>query len=131
LRTIRSKWKGARALWIAAALVAIGGGTWRAWGQANRPAAAPYEVEVVSLFRHGFEPAEISRPAGPFLLVIRSYDHDSDHGFDAASGDQGVLPAAMNKDQFRWTGLVSLGAGDHVLQDHDRAERHLKITIRQ
>jgi len=127
LKTIRSKWSVINAFFL---VVALSGGARLAWGQANGPALAPYEVEVVSLFRHGFEPAEISRPTGPFLLVIRSYDHDSDHAFDAAAADQGILPAGMTKDQFRWFGLVTLTGGDHVLQDHDRAERRLKITIR-
>ena len=119
-----------RTLCLVLAAMAVLGGAWRGWAQASGPAPAPYEVEVVSLFRHGFEPAEIARPAGPFLLVIRSYDHDSNHVFDAAAADQGVLPAGMDKDQFRWVGLVSLAAGDHVLQDHDQAGRRLKITIR-
>jgi hypothetical protein len=117
----------ARAFWVAAAL---SGGAWQAWAQANGPTPAPYEVEVVSLYAHGFEPAEISRPQGPFLLVIRSYDHRGDHAFDAAATDQEALPAAMKKDQFRWFGLVNLGSGDHVLQDHNQADRHLTITIR-
>ena len=127
MRTIRSKWSVAAAVCVA---VAFSGGAWSAWAQANGPAAAPYEVEVVSLYPQGFEPAEISRPQGPFLLVIRSYDHTSDHAFDAAAADQGVLPAAMKKDQFRWFGLVNLASGDHVLQDHDHAGRHLTITMR-
>jgi hypothetical protein len=125
---MRSKWGKAVA---AAALVALSGGAWRVRGQNNGPAPAPYEVELVALFRHGFEPAEISRPQGRFLLVIRSYDHDSDHAFDAAAADQGVLPALIEKDRFRWFGLVDLKPGDHVLQDHGRADRQLKITIRQ
>ncbi len=112
------------------AVVALSGGAWRLGAQANGPAAAPYEVEVVSLFPHGFEPAEISRPQGPFLLVTRSYDHRDGHAFDAAAGDQGVLSAAMPKDQFRWVGLVNLASGEHVLQDHDHAERQLTIMIR-
>lgn len=125
MRIIRSKWSAARAVCL---VMALSGAGWQVWAQANGP--APYEVEVVSLFPHGFEPAEISRPQGPFLLVIRSYDHRNDHAFDAAAADQGVLPATMKKDQFRWFGLVNLASGDHVLQDHDRAERHLRITIR-
>jgi hypothetical protein len=85
---------------------------------------------VVSLFGHGFEPAEISRPQGPFLLVIRNYDHSGDHAFDVPSGDLQILPAVIEKDRFRWIGLVNLLPGDHLLQDHDRAQRRLKITIR-
>jgi hypothetical protein len=87
-------------------------------------------VEVVSLFPQGFEPATVSRPQGLFLLVIRSYDHAGDHAFDAAAADQGVLPVAIKKDQFRWFGQVNLASGDHVLQDHDQANRRLTITIR-
>jgi hypothetical protein len=98
--------------------------------QASGPAPAPYEVEVISMFPHGFEPAEISRPQGPFLLVIRNYDHEGDHAFDVASGDVQILPPLIEKDRFRWIRLVNLQPGDHLLQDHQRAERHLKITIR-
>ena len=116
--------------WAAAAV--LSGSTWLAAAQSNGPppAPGPYEVEVVSLFRHGFEPAEISRPQGPFLLVIRSYDHDSDHAFDAPATDQEVLPGLIEKGRFRWTRLVDLATGEHVLQDHAHAERRLKITIR-
>ena len=103
-------------------------------GPAQRGAQAPVqaqgEVEVIRLLRHGFEPAEISRPRGPFLLVIKSYDHEGDHAFDAGASDHGLLPATILRDQERWSGLVDLAAGDHILQDHGRAERHLKITIR-
>jgi hypothetical protein len=125
LRTIRSKWSLGKALSIAALFVVSG----RAWAQSNGPAPAPYQVVVVSMFRHGFEPAEISRPQGPFLLVIRSYDHEGDHAFDAAAADQQALPASIEKDRFHWVGLVDLKPGDHILQDHDRADRRLKITI--
>jgi hypothetical protein len=96
----------------------------------QKPVQAQGEVEVILLLPHGFEPAEISRPQGPFLLVIKSYDHERDHAFDAAAADQGVLPGSIARDQERWTGLVDLKAGDHLLQDHVRGDRYLKITIR-
>lgn len=105
--------------------------SWRiAARQAGSGVQAQAEVEVILLLPRGFEPAHIARPGGPFLLVIKNYDHQGDHALDAASSDQGLLPSTILKDQFRWSGLVNLAAGDHVLQDHGRADRRLTITIR-
>lgn len=118
---------------IFGALVAVTSALLPVLGAAQQPApgSTHYEVQVVSLLPTGFLPAEISRPSGPFVLIIRIYDHSADTLFDLSAGDQRVLPASLSRLRTRWSRVVDLPAGDHLLQDHLHLRRQLRIHIEQ
>jgi hypothetical protein len=69
-------------------------------------------------------------PPGPFLLVIRNYDHRADIAFNVPAADVALLPAQLLKSDDQWTSLVDLALGDHVLQDQANPARQLKITLK-
>lgn len=107
-----------------------GGALSRAAGQTSTKKLSSLEAEVISLLPAGFLPSAISRRAGPFLLIIRNYDHTADLNFDAAPADIGILPGTIFKEQETWSGLVILPSGDHLLKDHSKPARQLKITMK-
>jgi hypothetical protein len=95
-----------------AAASALRGGS----GSSVTKKLSPFQVEVVSPLPGGFIPPAISRPPGPFLLVIRNYDHRADIAFNVPAADVALLPAQLLKSDDQWTSLVNLALGDHVLQ---------------
>ena len=88
------------------------------------------EVELITLRRNGFEPSEIRRPQGSFVL-----------GVDNRSGIEGVelrlerlaggrLPALQTRARkLSWRELVDLPAGEYVLKEANHPEWACAISI--
>src|SRR5712692_8736316 len=73
----------------------------------------PLEVEVVTVSPHGFEPKQIRRPAGPFILLIenRSGLNSIALHLDFTSAvtnvlTVGVLQMQLSRGQLDWMGTV-------------------------
>ena len=96
-------------------------------GDAN---SEPAEVELVTLKPAGFEPSEITRPKGPFILFV-----DDRSGKDSSSlelkrmNSQRVRTVSLNRRKSEWNDVIDLSPGTYVLQDVSNSELRCQITI--
>jgi hypothetical protein len=90
----------------------------------------PAEVELVTLRPAGFEPSEITRPKGPFVLFVddRS-DKDSSSLELKRMNGQRVRDVSLNRRKSEWNEVVDLAPGTYALQDAINSEVRCQITI--
>jgi hypothetical protein len=88
------------------------------------------EVELVTLKPAGFEPAEITRSKGPFVLFVddRSGKDNSSLELNRMNG-QRVRAVGLTRGKSEWNDVVDLAPGTYVLQDASNAELRCQITI--
>jgi hypothetical protein len=88
------------------------------------------EAEIITIRPTGFEPAEITRPAGRFFLTVENRS-----GLDAVnlrlSSENGnhLRDARMSRDEPDWNDLVDLDPGRYLLTEADHANWVCRITI--
>lgn len=100
--------------------------------QTNSKREGP-EAEVIAFKTNGFEPAEITRPRDPFLLVI-----DNRSGIEVSSfeirHEDGSLRHSMQsrRHKLSWQQMLDLPPGRYLLQapDHRGLFCRLNITAR-
>jgi hypothetical protein len=121
-----------RSLLAATSILAVGAlvvtlGTLRRSSTGN---SQPTEVELVTLRPAGFEPAEITRAKGPFVLFVddRSGKDNSSLELKRVNG-QRVRAVSLNRGKSEWNDVVELSPGTYVLQDTSNAELRCQITI--
>jgi hypothetical protein len=88
------------------------------------------EVELVTLRPEGFEPLEIVRRKGPFVLLIddRSGNDNSSLQLQRLKGDR-LRDLNTSRKKKEWYDLLNLPPGDYVLTDAANAARRCQITI--
>lgn len=88
------------------------------------------EVELITLRPAGFEPAEITRAKGPFVLFVddRSGKDNSSLELKQLNG-QRVRAVSLNRRKAEWNDVVDLSPGTYVLQDASNPEWRCQITI--
>ena len=88
------------------------------------------EVELVTFKPAGFEPAEITRSKGPFVLFVddRSGKDNSSLELKRLNGPR-VRAVSLNRGKAEWNDVVDLSPGTYVLQDASNAELQCQITI--
>jgi hypothetical protein len=88
------------------------------------------EVELITLRPYGFEPAEITRFKGSFVLFVddRSGQEHSSLVLQRDKGDR-LRAVNLNRKKSEWQGLLELPPGDYVLQDTDNADLRCRLTI--
>ena|ERR1700720_979840 len=89
------------------------------------------EGEIIAITPHGFEPAQITRPAGAFLLVV-----DNRSGLSAITlllnGEVG-LPlrnVLVGREKRNWSDVVDLPRGNYTLREAAHPGWVCHITIR-
>ena len=94
------------------------------------PAGTPTEVELVTLRAAGFEPSEIIRPKGAFVLFVddRSGKESSSLVLQRVNGERVRSPNLQRK-KSEWNDVVDLSPGNYVLQDATNPELRCQITI--
>jgi hypothetical protein len=102
-------------------------GTLRGASNGNSP---PTEVELITVRPAGFEPSEIIRPKGAFVLFIddRSGKEISSLVLQRANGER-VRAISLQRKKSEWNDVVDLSPGTYVLQDASNPELHCLITI--
>jgi|GEM_PF-492847 len=102
----------------------------------TKPQGAPLEGELITLRPYGFEPAEITRPAGPFVLVIENYSQmigGVDLQLSANSGvlAPGTVPPklAIPQGKPQLDNVFNLAPGQYVLTEANHPEWVCTITI--
>jgi len=89
------------------------------------------EGEIVGTTPHGFEPRQITREAGPFLLVL-----ENNSGLSAVSLllNGGVGPplrnALVRREQRTWSDIVDLPPGTYTLREVTHPGWVCNITVR-
>lgn len=121
-----------RSLFAAIAIFAIGAlavtlGTFHRVQTAN---SQPTEIELITLRPAGFEPAEITRPNGPFVLFIddRSGRDNSSLLLQRSNGGQ-LRAIGLERRKSEWNDVVDLTPGTYILRDANNSELRCQITI--
>lgn len=88
------------------------------------------EVELITLRPEGFEPMQIARPKGPFVLVVddRSGKEGSALSLQRVKGER-LRDLSTNRKKSEWYDLVDLPPGDYLLSDTENPERRCQITL--
>lgn len=88
------------------------------------------EAVVIGLYPHGFEPAEITRAAGPFLLVIhdRTGLEETSIRIDRVAGPRLVTVRISNRSA-DWNALTDLPAGNYLITEAGHPEWSCLIAI--
>ena len=88
------------------------------------------EVELITIRPSGFEPAEIVRPKGPFVLLVddRSGKESSSLTLQRVSGAR-VRDINTKRMKSEWHDVINLPSGDYILTDAENPNSHCQITI--
>ena len=92
--------------------------------------SAPAEIELITLRPAGFEPAEITRSKGPFVLFVndRSGRENSSLGLLRANGDR-LRTVSLQRNKSQWNDILDLTPGTYILQDVNNSALRCQITI--
>jgi hypothetical protein len=88
------------------------------------------EAEVIALRPSGFEPAEITRPAGRVLMAVSDQS-----GLENAvlrltkEGDRRVQEVRLSRRKRLWRKVVDLAPGDYILTEASHPEWACRITV--
>lgn len=91
---------------------------------------AQLEAEIITITPHGFEPSEITRPAGSFVLFIEDRS-----GFEQVSpqltrlAGLRVFNLRIPREQPDWSDVVNLQPGVYLLTDSDHPTWSCRVTI--
>lgn len=88
------------------------------------------EAEVISIRPSGFEPTQIARPKGPFLLVIENRSELEEIDFQL--GVEGATPLFQVKRSWEdadWSQVIDLTTGQYVLTESNHPDWKCTITI--
>jgi len=89
------------------------------------------EGEIVTISPHGFEPTEITRPIGPFLLVLDNYSRLSVVSVLLSPGaGLPVLNVSVPREKRLWSDIVDLPPGSYTLREATHPGWVCRITIR-
>jgi hypothetical protein len=96
-------------------------------GDSNSP---PAEIELVTLRPAGFEPSEITRSKGPFVLFVedRSGRGNSSLGLQRANGER-LRTVSLQRNKSQWNDIIDLTPGTYILQDVNNSALRCQITI--
>jgi hypothetical protein len=88
------------------------------------------EVELITLRPEGFEPLQITRPKGLFVLVVddRSGKEGSSLTLQRLKGER-LRDLKTNRKKSEWYDLINLPPGDYILSDAENPERRCQITL--
>lgn len=105
---------------------------------ARNPASPPIgdsedqklEVEVITIRSGGFEPDEIVRPHGRFMLAIKNQTGESELSLylDRLAGNR-FHEVRMPKGRIRWNPRLNLPQGDYVLREQNHPEWVCRIRL--
>ena len=88
------------------------------------------EVELVTLRPRGFEPNEITRAKGSFVLFVedRSGKSDSSLRLQRLSGER-LRDVNTSRMKSEWHDVINLPAGEYLLTDDSQPEAQCRIII--
>ena len=95
--------------------------------QSTKP---PIQAELITITTTGFEPTELTRPKGEFLLAIdnRSGLDDVDFYFERETGGRVEVPLSR-RGKLAWRELVNLTPGTYILRATNDESWRCRLTI--
>lgn len=89
-----------------------------------------FEGELVTLRPAGFEPAEITRPKGPFVLMVddRSGLEKSSLRLTRENGDE-LQQLKTDRGKNEWHSVLDLTPGEYVLVESNHPEWSFRLTV--
>lgn len=104
-----------------------------AFRAAGQSSAEQVEVEVITVRANGFEPLELTRPQGAFMLAIINHSGETELALklDGVHGNR-VHEVRLPTGRIRWNKRFDLPPGDYVLseQNHPDWICRIKLTSR-
>lgn len=98
----------------------------------SKPTQKPVriETEIITVLPHGFEPAEITRPRGRFILMVdnRSGLEEVSLQLDREAGAR-LLAAQVHRSRPDWDDVFDLPPGNYILTEANHSEWGCRITI--
>jgi len=90
----------------------------------------PQEIELITLRPAGFEPSEITRSKGAFVLFVddRSGKENSSLELQRVNSER-LRSININRKKSDWHDVIDLAPGTYVLQDASSPELRCQITI--
>ncbi len=90
----------------------------------------PAEIELITLRPAGFEPAEITRGKGAFVLFVddRSGRENSSLVVQRINGGQ-LRVIGIRRNKSEWNDVLDLTPGSYILRDASNSELRCQITI--
>ena len=101
-------------------------------GVPNTPQArysSPGEVELIDLRQSGFEPREITRPAGRFLLGVNNRTGLTDLSLVLVDGSGRSASGKRLVNLKTWRQVLDLPPGAYALREADHRDWVCRITI--
>jgi len=122
---------GQRSVVAAIAILAIGVlfVTFASFRGGSTAISNPDEVELITLRPAGFEPTELTRAKGPFVLFVddRSGKEKTSLELKRMNGER-LRAISLQRKKSEWNDVVDLPPGTYVLQDGN-SESRCQITI--
>jgi hypothetical protein len=88
------------------------------------------QSEVITITRHGFEPRELSRPAGPFLLLLENRSGLRAMLLQLKSEDgQTVRETHLTREESDWNSVVNIPPGRYLLTEANHPRWSCAVTI--
>jgi hypothetical protein len=90
---------------------------------------ASIETELITITTRGVEPAEITRPAGKFILMV---DNRSGEEMDfriARETGESLHDIRSSREERDWSDIMDLKPGKYVLTERNRPDLTCSITI--
>jgi hypothetical protein len=90
----------------------------------------PIQAELITITATGFEPAELTRPKGKFLLAIdnRSGLDEVEFYFERETGGRVNVPLSR-RGKLAWREIVDLPAGTYILRATNDQSWRCRLTI--
>jgi uncharacterized protein (DUF58 family) len=99
---------------------------------ANAPGSGTERIEatVITVRPNGFEPAEITRPKGRFILAVnnRTLSTDLELQLERENGNH-VREVKVHRNRPNWREVVDLPPGQYVLREASHPDWACRITI--
>ena len=88
------------------------------------------EIELVTLRPAGFEPSEITRPKGPFVLFVEdpSGRENSSLVLQRVNGER-LRTIGLQRKKSEWNDVIDLTPGTYILQDVNNSALRCQVTI--
>ena len=125
---------------IALTVLAVSARSWLAPATTNEPSVSaaaqapptgePLEAELIVIRPSGFEPSQVTRPAGRFILAVenRSGLDEVDLRLDREAGNR-LQQVRVPRSKLDWSGVVDPPPGTYVLTEASHPDWSCRITI--
>ncbi len=95
----------------------------------NKKVKRVVETELITLRPTGFEPAEITRPAGEFILMVENNSGKPISLRFARETGERLHEARVTREEPDWNELVDLRPGRYLLTEADHPKWKCRLTI--